>query len=671
MNHAISDRRSQKNSAIGLVLCLGLPFLLRLLLSWAFYGSTDTQNYLNAMEALLRGRDNLFNYYPPSFFPEAIGALGGLATGLPMTAVFKMSHAIPDLILSWWFYTKLVERNGGCPRASFYVVTFLLQLAPSIVLVSHIHGQMDSWSILFTVMAVEFFLSEKPGWAFAGGLAMIFGAGIKIFPLFLIPCFYVYRPWRIRHLLWFTLGLATGFGAYFSQRLSDPHLVWVITTGALGYQSQALMGIKGIIWPYLEKLPGGAPSLRLFVIGALSMAYAFALLRRLDLYRSILLSLLAVMTVSFHMAPQYLLWPTFLLFFLGLYRTALFYNLGTGALLIFYYYYTRDNSGAYVPLLHLDALAPTRPHWFDNPYALYLFNDRLRGPGIWLVISLTLISLIVTTLIRRGIRSAPLAAEVADTRLLNSRRKRVLCVAVLGTAYGLTLAVTWPSPFRRALGRQIDSDYYRVNYFSYGKDYLYEVSIPAAASERPGQASLRFTFSGNDFYTIFQNGVPLPAPFVGRAYPGHHGGVFGYHRVTHDLPDAGAHGGTQTGEIKFWILDGLGSIDPYRMPRFNLMPALEGYRIHGARLTRAQVAQLFDLWRQHGVLPSNLAEILGVRYDLAPDVLPDDGDLPPENEAGYAWDGFTIIEGLWIYLGIWAFLGLLPLFSWNSRASNT
>ena len=671
MNQLISEDRSKGSTATGLVLCLGLPFVLRLVLSWCFYGSTDAQNYLNAMEALLKGSDNLFNYYPPSFFPEALGALGGLVTGLPMTAVFKMSHAIPDLILAGWFYMKLVQANGGRASRSIYLLTILLQLAPSIVLVSHIHGQMDSWSILFTVMSLEFFLGEKPAWAFVGGLAMIFGTGIKIFPLFLIPCFYIYRPWRIRHLVSFTLGLAVGFIIYFSQRFSDPHLVWVITTGALGYQSQALMGIKGIIWPYLEKLPGGAPPLRLFVVGGLALAYLFALIRRLDLYRSILLALLAVMTVSFHMAPQYLLWPTFLLFFLGMYRTALFYNVGTGALLIFYYYYTRDNSGAYTPLVALHALAPGRPHWFDSPYPLYFLNDRLRGAGIWLVISLSLVSLIVTTLIRQKRRPAAQAGEPADMRLLAHRKSLRLCLAVLAAAYALTLVFTWPSPFRRALGRQIDSDYYRVNYFSYGRDYLYEVTIPPATRVRLGPAAPQFTFSGNDFYAIFQNDTPLQGPYVGRAYPGHHGGVFGYHPTSHSLQFSPGTVARADGEDKFWILDGVGSIDEYRLPRFNLASLPGGFHIEGGRLTSGQVGRLFSLWRRQGRLTSNLAEVLGLKYDLLPDVTPDDGGLPPENESGYSRGYFSIIEGLWIYLGIWALLGLLLIFPWSFRASNT
>ena len=169
------------SAGLGLIVCLGVPFVIRLLLSWGFYGSTDAQNYLSAMEELLKGGDNLFNYYPPSFFPQALGALGGLLSGLPMTAVFKMSHAIPDLILAGWFYLKLTQAGEGRSRRTVYLLTFLLQLAPSVVLVSHIHGQMDSWSILFTVLGVEFFLQQKPAWAFVGGLAMICGTGIKIF----------------------------------------------------------------------------------------------------------------------------------------------------------------------------------------------------------------------------------------------------------------------------------------------------------------------------------------------------------------------------------------------------------------------------------------------------------------------------------------------------------
>lgn len=676
MAHPSTATPSRKAAAWGLILCLGLPFVLRLLLSWCFYGSTDTQNYLSAMEELLKGADNLFNYYTPSFFPEALGAMGGLATGLPMTAVFKMSHAIPDLILAGWFYAKLVRANDGRASLRIYLLTFLLQLAPGIVLISHIHGQMDSWSILFTVMAVEFFVRERPAWAFVAGLAMIFGTGIKIFPLFLIPCFYLHRPWRLRHLAMFTAGLAAGFGIYFSQRFSNPHLVWVITTGALGYESQALMGIKGIIWPYLQKLPGGAPSLRVFVIGGLALAYLFSWVRRLDLHRSILLALLAVMTVSFHMAPQYLLWPCFLLFLVGMYRTAVFYNLGAGALLIVYYYYTRDNSGAYAPLVSMDALAPIRPHWLDEPYPLQIFNDRLRGEGIWWTIALSLLSLVVVTLWQQKKHGLASLEEPANRRLFAPDWSWRTGVAVLVAGYLLTLLFTWPSPFRRALGRQLDTDYYQTNYFSYGADYLYEVTIPPSVAGSPGPDSVQFTFSGNDFYAVFQNGAPFDGPFVGRAYPGHHGGVFGYHQKTHTVRLPAGPARMADGSFKFWILDGNGSIDAYRLPRFALTVsgvAVEpaGLRIGGARLNSRQVARVFAVWREHGMLPANLGEILGVSADLRPDTGSDDGALPPPMappDDGIFY--FSIIEGLWIYLGIWVILGLIPSL-WNLRASNT
>ncbi|HWA08458.1 MAG TPA: hypothetical protein VG838_03235 [Opitutaceae bacterium] len=673
MKQADREIRPERPARLGPALCLGLPFLLRLLLSWAFYGSTDTQNYLSAMDALVKGWDNLFNYYTPSFFPEALGVLGGLLTPLPMSAAFKMGHAIPDLILSAWFYTKLVQANGGRPKRSIYLLTVLLQLAPTVVMVSHLHGQMDSWSILFTVIAVEFFLCERPAWAFAGGLAMIFGAGIKIFPLFLIPCFYLHRPWRLRHLAWFSFGLAAGFVVYFSQRFSDPHLVWIITTGALGYQSQALMGIKGIIWPYLQKLPGGAPSLRSFVLGGLALAYLFAFVRRLDLYRSLLLALLAVMTVSFHMAPQYLMWPTFLLFFVGMYRTAVLYNVGAGSLLIFYYYITRDNSGTYVPLVALDRWAPARPHWFDERAMLYLFNDRLRGPGIWWIIALSLLSLVGTILWQQRRSGRPSPDDGADRRLFARPGILRTGMAVVAVGYGLTLLFTWQSPFRRLLSRQVDAAYVEKNFFSYGSDYLYEVTMPVAAAREAPQ----FTFSGNDFYVILQNGSPLAGPFVGRAFPPHHRGVFSYKPEPHPihLPPAGE--GTAGEVVKFWILDGNGSIDASGLPRFAPLTAAgtpaapAGLRVAGGQISAGQLGRVFSEWNRHGALPADIMEQLELRPDLAPDTGPDDGGensplaTPDILEEGSA----SVIDALWIALGGWAVLGLFS-FPWKFRASN-
>jgi hypothetical protein len=536
-----------------------------------------------------------------------------------------------------------------------------------VVLVSHIHGQMDSWSILFMVMAVEFFLQARPAWAFVGGLCMIFGAGIKIFPLFLIPCFYIYRPWRIPHLVAFSLGLAAGFVLYFSQRFSDPHLVWVIVTGALRYESQALMGIKGIIWPYLEKLPGGAPPLRWFVFGGLALAYLFALWRRLDLYRSLLLVLLAVMTVSFHMAPQYLLWPTFLLFYTGLYRTAFFYNLGAGALLIFYYYYTRDNSGAFTPLSSLDGLSPVRPHWFDNRYSLHIFNDRLRGPGIWWAITGSLISLIVDILRRRsGTASAPVVHSIfARSWSLKT------ALAVLVAGYVVTLAFTWPSPFRRALGAQLDADYYRQNYFSYGRNYLYEVTIPAAATGTNPVGAIDYAFSGNDFYMVFHGNGRVEGPFVGRAYPGHHGGVFGYKALVHTVDPQDPSARMSDGSVRFWILDSIGSIDDYRLPHFTLKDSSAMPVISGGRVSAAQVDRLFSGWVRSGESRAALVDSFELERLVQPQIALDDGALgPPVARFPQRTGAYSIIEGLLICLGIWGVLGLLSI-PWNFRASNT
>jgi hypothetical protein len=131
------------------------------------------------------------------------------------------------------------------------------------------------------------------------------------------------------------------------------------------------------------------------------------------------------------------------------------------------------------------------------------------------------------------------------------------------------------------------------------------------------------------------------------------------------------------GSFKFWILDGNGSIDGYRLPRLVLEPASgvssppPGFRIVGVRLNKSQVDRVFRDWLGQGMLPLNLFEILDVKADLALSTGPDDGKLnPPLDSIVGGVPYLSIIEFLWIYLGIWLILGLITSL-WNFKASNT
>ncbi len=272
--------------------------------------------------------------YPPLYVPySALSYLAyQLVTGASLPGVSALTHA------SW--LTSPYDVWQAFVPSSLPVLVFLLKLPmvvsalatglllgrmtgahsstvawlanPLVILVAAVWGQLDPIATLLALAAVYMFRSGKPYHAY---LLASFGAAVKVWPVLLIPLFFVVSLRRsgrkalkplsaVIPALLVTLGLYAALGNFFDDLYVLAYARFVPTFGGA-------FSVNGLTWQQIL-LSLNAPALPLFTwvgIPALAAVVVWVYYRKdEDVTKWLIVSLMIVFLTYNFVNPQYFYW---------------------------------------------------------------------------------------------------------------------------------------------------------------------------------------------------------------------------------------------------------------------------------------------------------------------------------------------------------------------------
>jgi hypothetical protein len=297
-----------------------LAILLGLLVRWngALVGGdvADVAAYRGHVAIAESGRgiystDTRFPYFPGWLGVELAAAQIARAWRIPFWQVIRGIVVAADVLACfalWWAGT----RAGGPARGRWAAAIYAL--SPIAILIAGYHGQFDSLSTLFSVLAAGFLL-RRPHPVPAGvllGIAM----ALKPFPALLVPVL-AWAPglsWRGRTLV---AGIALAIvgvvtGPYLAQ---DAAAVMRNVGGYGGLNDQGLGGVLRALWYQRasnQYLPGAfgteiSTTTRWFALGAIALTFLLA--RDRPFVRTAGAVYLAFLGLFGGVSTQYLVWP--------------------------------------------------------------------------------------------------------------------------------------------------------------------------------------------------------------------------------------------------------------------------------------------------------------------------------------------------------------------------
>lgn len=375
---------------MNLILVIGLIFSALIRLFFILNGSdvADVQLLHKMGEVVLSGGNPYltltFNSYPPLgiYLEGAVLWLSNLLN-IPFQVTTKIPPNIADLIIAVFLYKYLIKQRVKLLTASLWSLAYALN--PISLLISSIHGQLDSITALLVLLAI---LKESP---IIRGLLLGLAIAIKPNPAMLIPAFLFYQSTNNKQKINFLLLTAAplaltlipfvltnfqqivgsllkysgvydfGFAAVFRGiYYSDNAALWLPMTGEL-LNSTKLLFLTGVIF--------------LTILFAKSKNLALACL---SIY-------LLFLSVYFGISAQYLLW-ILPLAIITQQKMLLTYSIaGLLALLGFYLFFGPD--------ILFGQLAVAQP--FQSKFMLLYFTGNLL---LWLTTLLWLIKIIKTQL---------------------------------------------------------------------------------------------------------------------------------------------------------------------------------------------------------------------------------------------------------------------------------
>ena len=288
-------------SPLFFLLAFSLALALRLALLLGFPGNYDTRSYEEVVTILHRGGDlygdtNRYNYSPVWSFvllaahelSDAIGSDLAVAVGLLL--LFADSSTA---LLLFWIAVARRGRSGGLRVALLFFAN------PVSVLISSAHGQFDSLSILFLLLAILVARErpERPAPVLAALSASVL----------------------IKHVTWFHPLLfarrrergGAGLGAALV-----PYLVFALSfvpyrASLRGIRSNVVeyTGLRGLYGVDALLLLPGVPEWAPLALFILAVALAVLLLRNVELGRASLLLFLVVLIFAPGISRQYFVWP--------------------------------------------------------------------------------------------------------------------------------------------------------------------------------------------------------------------------------------------------------------------------------------------------------------------------------------------------------------------------
>lgn len=139
-----------------------------------------------------------FNSYPPlAIYLEAISINISSSLRTEFVTVFKFWPNLADFILGFLIYKFLIKMKTKPVNAALWAIFFLLN--PVSIIISSVHGQIDSITNLFVVISV-FILTfyHKRLYVYLSAIFLGIALAIKPNPVMLIPLFIFYKDLHLK-----------------------------------------------------------------------------------------------------------------------------------------------------------------------------------------------------------------------------------------------------------------------------------------------------------------------------------------------------------------------------------------------------------------------------------------------------------------------------------------
>ncbi len=230
-----------------LILSLLLTFVIRIILSFLYFGGTDSVNAKSIIEIMLSGYDpRSFSHFPYSNL------------GLSYLHFFYILAKISNYGITFWMETGAIIGDLLTVVALYYILrdiyhkkakyifksTLIFVLNPVSIIISAIHGQLDPIAVAFVLFAGYFLVTMERELTkiILVSFCLMLAVAFKVYPALLFPAFifhisrrsifrtyfviicgliglFIYSPYLakgfnigIEAIKWSTLGYGKGFG---------------------------------------------------------------------------------------------------------------------------------------------------------------------------------------------------------------------------------------------------------------------------------------------------------------------------------------------------------------------------------------------------------------------------------------------------------------------------
>ncbi|MBY0370978.1 glycosyltransferase 87 family protein [bacterium] len=346
-----------------------LALLPRLFFGALFFGSVDLINSINNGMNTLLGVAIHAPYFP---FIHAFIWLGAVINGLldwfPLAFAYKLVPLFCDSLIAVLVFQILEQR--GYEKA--FLAGVLYAICPIPILIIGLHAQWDSITLLFLLLAC----STR---SFSQGIWFGLSVASKPYPLVFLP--FLYRKNENRQALQALAGMAAILG------------VLGLVSWALGWDAQAsfrnirsYMNNNVAIFGFpMSELAGLFPTIengRRIVLLALLACLPSLINREMPLTRRALF-VLAGITASASLSPQYLIWTVPFLLVERYFRLAALFTGVTTVFLCLYYlnpqapFVPYENGYTFLPLAAFWGLTPPGEwsQWLTLPLLEILGNS--------------------------------------------------------------------------------------------------------------------------------------------------------------------------------------------------------------------------------------------------------------------------------------------------------
>ena len=300
-------------------------------------------------DALLKGLNPYlsltYNSYPPiAVYIEALTILFTRLINIPFHQLTKIWPNIADILICLILYKSLIKLKLNPQKAVFWSLIFVLN--PISIIISSIHGQLDSIPSLFVLISIYLMISSKKIHVNLSALFLGLAIAIKPNPLILLPFFLIFKNINLKQKIFFlliSLGPVTITLLPYLQNLQVLGRIF----GYLGVYDFSYAAILRGFW-YQQNAAYSIPytteffsiSKISFISGAIFLLILFY--RSSNLTKMFLAVYLLFLAVYFGISAQYLCW-ILPLAVLARERKVIYFSLtGTLALLGFYTFFGPD-----------------------------------------------------------------------------------------------------------------------------------------------------------------------------------------------------------------------------------------------------------------------------------------------------------------------------------------